>query len=57
MSESEQITALGADLDALIERYREEFDLTYAAVVGCLHIKAHLLCMEAIEDVTEDDPE
>ncbi len=35
------------DLEALINRYRSEYDLTYAQLVGVLHIQTHLLCREA----------
>jgi hypothetical protein len=49
MDDKQQITAFADDIDRLIERYREEFDMTYAAVVGVLFMKAHLLCEEAGE--------
>lgn len=44
-----QIQHFSDDLDRLIDRYREEYDLSYAAVVGSLHMKIHLLCSEAEE--------
>ena len=55
MSDAEQISAFAAELDALVERYREEFDLTYAAVVGALHMKAFEICREAEEPLEDDD--
>ena len=50
-----QTIAFAADLDALVERYRDEFDLTYAAAVGVLQIKTFLLCQEAAESKQQDD--
>lgn len=47
MNHTEQITAFADDIDRLVERYRNEFDLTYASVIGVLFMKAHLLCNEA----------
>lgn len=54
MSPAEQITAFAAALDKLVDNYRHEFDLPYAAVVGVLHLKAHLLCAEA-SAIDEDE--
>jgi hypothetical protein len=54
MDGREQIEAFAEDLDRLIERYRSEFDLTYAAVVGALTIKSHILCTEAAEQADEE---
>ncbi len=49
------------DLEALINRYRSEYDLTYAQLVGVLHIQTHLLCEEtarrADAEQDEDDGE
>lgn len=47
MDHQQQIFAFGDELDKLVERYRREFDMTYADVVGVLFMKAHLLCEEA----------
>lgn len=52
MNQRDQIIAFGDDLDRLLERYAQEFDLPYAAVVGCMQIKIHLICQQASE---EDD--
>ena len=43
MTEQQQIEAFADDLDRLVDRYCDEFDLSYAAAVGVLHFKAHLL--------------
>lgn len=50
MTDKEQIQHLSDDVDKLIERYRSEYDLPYAAVVGVLQMKAWLLCQEAQEE-------
>lgn len=50
MTHKEQTEAFSNDLDALIDRYRQEFDLSYAIVVGVLNMKIWLLCAEATED-------
>lgn len=47
MNDKEQIDAFADDIDKLVERYRQEFEITYAAVVGVLFLKAHLICNEA----------
>lgn len=47
MTEKEQIEHLANELDNLIERYRDEYEISYAAVVGVLQIKIHLMCSEA----------
>lgn len=43
------------DLDRLVDRYRQEYDMTYAEVVGCLHLKQVSLWLEAREDSGEED--
>jgi hypothetical protein len=47
MSEQEQIFAFADELDKLVQRYTDEFDLTYASAVGVLHTKATFLILEA----------
>ena len=49
MTEGQQINHFANDLDNLVERYAKEYDLTYAAMVGVLQMKSHLLCSEAQE--------
>jgi hypothetical protein len=49
MNEQQQTFHFGDELDKLVERFRQEYDLSYAAIVGTLHMKAHLLCGEAID--------
>lgn len=55
MDHNEQTEAFAAELDALVDRFRSEFDLTYAVVVGVLHIKAHLMCAEAAKEDDQSD--
>lgn len=54
MTAKEQTDAFASDIDSLVERYAKEFDLSYAQVVGVLHMKIHLLCQDASE---RDDDE
>jgi hypothetical protein len=49
MTDREQLDSFGNDVDALVERYRHEYDMSYAVVVGVLVMKAHLLCDEVAE--------
>jgi len=49
MSEADQIKHFGDEIDRLVDRFRQEYEMTYAAAVGVLHIKAHLLCAESAE--------
>jgi hypothetical protein len=46
---NENVSHLANDLDNLINRYRAEYDITYAEMVGVLSMKIHLLNEEAIE--------
>ncbi len=54
MSDKEQLDAFADDLEALVNRYRSEFDLTVGAVVGALEIQKHALIAEAL-DATEGE--
>ena len=62
MSRIQQVAAFANDLDNLIDRYEQEFDLTYVEVIGVLHLKTHLMCRDAEEDdegeeVVDDEEE
>lgn len=50
MTDPEQTDAFAKALDALVDRYRREFNLTYAQAVGVLVIKMHELCAETEEE-------
>ena len=47
-----QITAFADDLTKLVDRYRYEYDLTYASVIGALMMKCWQLSAE-VEDSQE----
>lgn len=47
MNDQDQTQAFASDLEKLIDRYRDEFDVRYAQIVGVLHLQAHFLCSEA----------
>ncbi len=49
MTEKEQTDAFADDLDKLVERYRQEFEVSYAVVIGTLQMKSWLLSQEASE--------
>lgn len=53
MDRDEQIQAFEDQLDALCDRFSDEFDLDYATVIGALHLKAYTLCKQA--DTPQDD--
>lgn len=48
MTDKEQTDAFADELDKLVERFRQEFEMSYASVCGVLHLKIHLLFQEAI---------
>lgn len=50
MSESEQVQHFADELDKLVERFRKEYELSYASVVGALMFRIHTLMIEAQED-------
>lgn len=50
-----QIDHFSNDLDRLIERYREEYDLTYGEMVGALQFRAFLLMQEAYNVEQDED--
>lgn len=58
MSHTEQIEAFAGDLDALIKRYRSEFDLPLSTALGVLEfMKLRLYQQELIDPprAPEDD--
>lgn len=57
MDEKEQINALASELDTMIERFRDEFDLSYASVVGTLHMKITVLELEIIDQFNSEEEE
>jgi len=55
MNLKEQINALAGDLDTLIDKYRTEWNLPYAAVTGILSMKITVLELEVIELFDEQE--
>ena len=49
MTDKEQTDAFADDLDKLVERYRNEYEISYAQVIGTLQMKSWLLSSEADE--------
>lgn len=43
------------ELDRLIDRFRQEYDMTYAEVIGCLHMKTSDLWLEANDEDDDED--
>ena len=50
MNQSDQITALEAEMDKLIDRFAEEFDMPVASIVGVLALKQHELMENNLEE-------
>jgi hypothetical protein len=58
VDEKDQIGCFESDLDRLIQRYGDEFDMSLAAMVGTLQIKIHELVANSLDqDDEEDDSE
>ena len=55
MSLNEQTEAFGEALEALIKRYRGEFDMNLPAIVGTLYMHAGYLGLEAIDALAEEE--
>lgn len=49
MTDKEQTDHFANELDALVDRFRSEYEMSYAVVIGTLQMKIHLLCNEAEE--------
>lgn len=49
MSESEQIQHFANELEALVNRFRAEYNMTYASILGVLYLQAHMLCQESLD--------
>lgn len=50
MDHIEQIEHLENDLEMIIERYRKEYDMTYASMIGVFMLKVHQISAEAYEE-------
>lgn len=54
MTEREQTEHFDVELTALIRRFRLEYEMTYAAVIGTLQIKIVELVNEAQDDEEDE---
>ena len=48
-----QIQQLADEVDKLISRFADEYDLSYAAAIGVLQMKIHNLCQQAADQFKE----
>lgn len=48
-----QVEHLSNEIDRIIDRFRSEYEISYAAVVGVLTMKIHTLCDEAADRADE----
>ena len=55
MTDREQIAAFEADLDKLVSRYCQEFQISVAGAIGVLTMKVHRLIAGALEG--DNDPD
>lgn len=55
MPPNDQTTHFANDLERLINRYRDEYDITYAQLVGVLHIQSFMLCREAEQKIDDEE--
>ena len=46
---------LAEELTAVIERFRHEYEMTYAEVVGCLELVKYDVICESVEDDDDED--
>lgn len=56
MSEKDQIEHLAQSLKALINRFRSEYEMSLASVIGALEVEKHELISEQLRNMREDDP-
>lgn len=54
MTEREQIKQIGQEIANIIDRAGEEYDLSYAAIVGILEFHKHSLIQEGLEEEEND---
>jgi len=57
MDEKEQIECFSGDLDKLLERYSDEFDMSLASQVGTLFIKIQELISNSLDSEDDDEDE
>lgn len=55
MSQADQQNAFADDIRKVIDRYRDEFDLTLGSAVGVLEVVKHEMIMAEFEDGGDDE--
>ena len=55
MDEKTQIACFDDDLDRLLTRYSDEFDMSLAAMIGTLQVKIHELVANSLDQDDEED--
>ena len=55
-TQDEQASQFGHELDRLIDRFRDEYDISYAAMIGALYFRAHSLANE-LEEINQEEGE
>ncbi len=54
MNQKEQINAFAKDVQNIIDRYRQEFDLSYASAIGVLAIIEHEMATESLNSSDDE---
>jgi hypothetical protein len=57
MKESKQIQVFQDELNKLVERFSDEFDLTLASMIGVMHVTIHEIIERTINQEEEEDEE
>lgn len=57
MKESKQIEAFQDELNKLIERFSDEFDLTLASMIGVMHVTIHELIVNTMNQDNDEEEE
>lgn len=55
MKESKQIEAFQDELNKLIERFSDEFDLTLASMIGVMRVTIHELIVNTMNQDNEEE--
>lgn len=53
MTEREQIQHFATEIDKVVKRFCEEYDLSVASIAGALQVKAHQVIAEACKEGEE----
>jgi hypothetical protein len=55
VSDKEQTDAFAKEVNALIDRFRGEYDLSYAQAIGVFQLAIFGLCTDALHDSDDGD--